>query len=1491
MLFSDIVGSTKLKQILGDREAVAAIQRHDALFRATLSLFPESEEIVSAGDAFLVVFAKPSDAVRFALLLQKEFRDLARQTGHPVLDRIGIHVGEVWIDENAASRQQKELSGIQVDTAARIAALGSSDQILMGRFAFDSARQALKGEDLTGLEPLLWLNHGPFVMKGIDEPLEVCEVGEEGKAALTVPRDSDKAHRFTYSGNEPVLGWRPAIGQTVPGTSWVLEEKLGEGGFGEVWLGRDKILKSQHVFKFCFRADRVRSLKREVTLFRLLRERIGQHPNIVSIEATYFDEAPFYIVMEYVDGRELKAWCEARGGMANVSLPMRLEIVAQAADALQAAHDSGIIHRDVKPSNILVGGSSEVQVHLTDFGIGQIVSEEALAGITRFGFTQTVLESSSRSGTHLYMAPELLAGNPASIRSDIYALGVVLYQLIEGDFAQPVTADWTRRIADPLLREDLEKCFAGDPRERFASAAQLAAQLRSLEERRSELAHRQRQEAALREQQANRERLLRTRRLVAISGAIAVFAIVALVVTGLALGRARRAEQAAKTETQKTGLARAEAEQQRDQNRAVAAQASYDLARIHFDQISGGYPTGLAHLARALRSQPTHSPTIQALFHVLPEKSWCVPVSPPLPHPAAVDKVLYSADGKRVATLAGARLRVWDVAKQITIFGPIENFGVQELAGRMSRDGRKLLSNKNGSGLFQLWDIETKQAIGAPFRTRAGSIDNLPVFSPDGSSVLFADEGLDESRSQTRTLRLLDTRTGENRAVRPSAVLSDVHEAAATPDGVSWLIFGRTTQRVQQADGSQVGRDLPCLLTVAADGSEKAFASIESENSFFSLRNALLFPQWEGALIRNDRFSDQTLSWANARTGVLTPLTISERIPTDRENTYTLRTLPNTEGIAALPPAIQSLAALVGTSYGSGRGSNENPPVSISDRGAVAVWDPQLSIQSNPGDPKTRVRGPRSVGYDVQAEFIADDRLLVFSEGQRYRPTLKIFATATAEAITPEITCSGDLHSAAVGPDGKFLATGHGNKTARIWQMHHGAKQKRASNPTSPTQTKPASAPTGRSIVFTTFSRDGTRFCLAYDDKSSQVFDTLTNQPVGPSIQHSSDVRMAEISGDGKRVLIAISPRGQKQEVASGECSARVWDIANGQALGEPLKHANSVRAARFDSTCQRVVTASKDKTARVWDAATGQPLTQPLEHEADLLDALFSPDGLLVATVAADNTARIWNAPTGEPMMDPLRHAEYTALNSPGDSLFPNAPSTQSISMRSASFDAEGKVLLSSGSGAVLWEIANGRSVYSVLQDAGVHSAFFSPAGNRILTTSDDGVAMLWSRRRGGEFSSWTKSALEHGGFVSRVGFTADGSLAVTVSKEGTVRIWDAEAALPVFAPDHRGTCRAVEVLPDKKRIAIIDESGRATVHEVSEKADEAPAWFPDFVEAIAAQRIRKDGTMEATPQTPLEVLAAVRQSDERSRYRQLAEWLLDFTLSRAASFEEETY
>ena len=279
LLFTDIVGSTQLKQGLGDTQAVLNIQRHHALVRQTLQPFTEAEEISTAGDSFFIVFAKPSDAVKFALLLQSALRGFSSQTGLVLTDRVGIHLGEVFIEEREDSNKPKDLYGLQVDSCARVMALAEGGQILLTRSPFDNARQVLKGRDLPGLEALAWLNHGLYLLKGVEDPLEICEVGESGKAPMTAPASSEKAQRHVSPDQEPVLGWRPAAGQAVPGTSWVLEEKLGEGGFGEVWLGLHDRLKERRVFKFCFRADRVRSLRREVTLLRLLKDRVGEPTN------------------------------------------------------------------------------------------------------------------------------------------------------------------------------------------------------------------------------------------------------------------------------------------------------------------------------------------------------------------------------------------------------------------------------------------------------------------------------------------------------------------------------------------------------------------------------------------------------------------------------------------------------------------------------------------------------------------------------------------------------------------------------------------------------------------------------------------------------------------------------------------------------------------------------------------------------------------------------------------------------------------------------------------------------------------------------------------------------------------------------------------------------------------------------------------------------------------------------------------------------------
>jgi serine/threonine-protein kinase len=566
LVFTDLVDSVGLRRQLGDQAATTLLQTHRQIVRELLQRAADAEEIETAGDSFLLLFARPSDAVKFALLLEQQTVALAKERNVALAVRIGIHVGEVVIEEHAQGPKPKDLYGSQIDLCARVMSVAQAGQILLSRAVFDSARQALKGEELHGLNELQWLDHGPYLLKGIDEPVDICEVGEAGVGLLKPPGGSEKAQRQVCAGEEPVLGWRPAVGQLVPNTRWQLEEKMGEGGFGEVWLGRHQHTKERRVFKFCFQAQRVRFLKREMTLFRLLKERVGDHPNIVRLHDVCLEQPPFYVEMDYVEGHDLRTWSEERGRVASVPLETRLEIVAQIADALQAAHEAGVIHRDVKPGNILIAtlralpnsgfpllpnatvrqhaesdagvasNGATVQAKLTDFGIGQVVSEEYLAGVTRAGFTQTIMSDSSTShtGTQLYMAPELLAGKSASIRSDIYSLGVVLYQLIIGDFTRPVTTDWANEVLDPLLREDLRHCFAGNPQDRFVGAGQLAKNLRALPQRQATLA-REAAESAARERRAYRHGYIRA------TGAAAV--VVALI-TCLAIAALQQSHRA-----------------------------------------------------------------------------------------------------------------------------------------------------------------------------------------------------------------------------------------------------------------------------------------------------------------------------------------------------------------------------------------------------------------------------------------------------------------------------------------------------------------------------------------------------------------------------------------------------------------------------------------------------------------------------------------------------------------------------------------------------------------------------------------------------------------------------------------------------------------------------------------------------------------------------------------------------------------------------------
>ena len=280
-------------------------------------------------------------------------------------------------------------------------------------------------------------------------------------------------------------------GQAVPGRpGFRLQAQLGRGGSHEVWLAREAASGDVRVFKFSVDGRSLPALKREAALSRLLRATLGERADIAAVLDWNFSEAPFFLEFAY-GGDDLAHWAEADGRLAPMPRDARLALFLQIADAVAAAHGVGVLHKDIKPANALVDARADGgwQVRLTDFGSGGLLDPARLAelGITRPGLLATAdLSVDGSSGTPAYYAPELLAGQSPSVCSDLYALGVLAWQLLVGDFSRPLSPGWERALGDELLAEDIAQATDLDPQRRFASVDEFAQRLRALEPRRAQ---------------------------------------------------------------------------------------------------------------------------------------------------------------------------------------------------------------------------------------------------------------------------------------------------------------------------------------------------------------------------------------------------------------------------------------------------------------------------------------------------------------------------------------------------------------------------------------------------------------------------------------------------------------------------------------------------------------------------------------------------------------------------------------------------------------------------------------------------------------------------------------------------------------------------------------------------------------------------------------------------------------------------------------------
>ncbi len=287
----------------------------------------------------------------------------------------------------------------------------------------------------------------------------------------------------------PELGFKP--GDTVPGRDqWQLSRKLDTSASSEVWLAEHPKTRESRVFKFAADGIRLKGLKREVTLARLLKESLGERQDFVRLLEWNFETPPFYLESEYC-GLNLAEWAESQGGLDKVAFETRLQMFQRMALAVAAAHELGVLHKDLKPANVLVVPASSGaangpwQIKVADFGSGGLIEPARLSelGISNLGFTRTET-ANSLTGTLMYMAPEVLAGQSPTTSSDVYALGVILYQLLACDFHKQMSPGWEADIKDPLIREDIAAAACGDAFRRLPTVAALVERLATLDDRR-----------------------------------------------------------------------------------------------------------------------------------------------------------------------------------------------------------------------------------------------------------------------------------------------------------------------------------------------------------------------------------------------------------------------------------------------------------------------------------------------------------------------------------------------------------------------------------------------------------------------------------------------------------------------------------------------------------------------------------------------------------------------------------------------------------------------------------------------------------------------------------------------------------------------------------------------------------------------------------------------------------------------------------------------